>query len=77
MAYLDILSTCFRALDISDPNKAHKNWITERECLRSVLRDLCDEFGDNDWPDDLWMPDVVEKHLARHLRAHCRTRRPN
>lgn len=35
---------------------------------RSALRDICEEFGDNDWPDNLCLSDVIEKHLARNLR---------
>jgi hypothetical protein len=34
----------------------------------AALRAICDEFGDNDWSDDLHPADVIEKHLARHLR---------
>jgi hypothetical protein len=30
--------------------------------------DLCADYGDNDWTDDLNLSDVIEKHLARHLR---------
>jgi hypothetical protein len=26
-----------------------------------------DRHGDNDWPDDLHLADVIDKHLARHL----------
>lgn len=35
----------------------------------AALRAACDEFGDNDWPDDLHVADVIEKHLLRHVRA--------
>lgn len=35
----------------------------ERLELVSVLRRLCAKLGDNDWPDDLYLPDVIEKHL--------------
>jgi len=24
-----------------------------------------ERLGCNDWPDDLWLPDVIEKHLGR------------
>lgn len=34
----------------------------------AALRAICEEFGDNDWSDDLHPADVIEKHLARHLR---------
>jgi hypothetical protein len=39
----------------------------ELEDVRGALRDLCKDFGDNDWADDLHLGDVVRKHLAKHL----------
>jgi hypothetical protein len=42
--------------------------VTEREQTVLTLRSICEEFGDNDWPENLHMPDIIEKHLARHLR---------
>lgn len=41
---------------------------------REALRIVCAEFGDNDWSDDLHLADVIEKHLARHLRDARRGR---
>lgn len=41
---------------------------------REALRIVCAEFGDNDWSDDLSLADVIEKHLARHLRDARRGR---
>lgn len=41
--------------------------LIERENTISKLRELCAEFGDNDWEKDLYMPDIIEKHLAKHL----------
>lgn len=40
---------------------------TERLQAIQQLRDVCAEHGDNDWPDELHLADVIEKHLARHL----------
>lgn len=42
-------------------------WILEREATVAQLRQVCDDFGDNEWPDGLHLADVIEKHLARHL----------
>jgi hypothetical protein len=39
----------------------------ERDDVRKVLRCICEDFGDNDWPDDLHLVDVIYKHLYRHL----------
>jgi predicted secreted protein len=39
----------------------------EREDAVKLLREICEEHGDNDWADDLHLADVLEKHLYRHL----------
>ncbi len=36
---------------------------------RAGLRSLCDDFGDNDWGDDLYLADAIDKHLGRHLHG--------
>lgn len=66
-AYTHIMQDCANALGIADPAAAHTLWIAERQAAVNALRDLCDAFGDNDWPDSLHLGDVIEKHLARHL----------
>lgn len=42
-------------------------WIVEREQAVAALRNLCEQFGDNDWPDNLHLADVIEKHQGRYL----------
>ncbi len=39
----------------------------ERVRVVAKLREVCADHGDNDWPDDLDLCDVIEKHLRRHL----------
>jgi hypothetical protein len=39
----------------------------EREDVIKLLRDRLEDYGDNDWPDELYLPDVLEKHLFRNL----------
>ena len=39
----------------------------ERQATVVALRVACQTYGDNDWDDDLFLPDVVEKHLVRVL----------
>lgn len=39
----------------------------ERKWAIVELRGLCKEVGDNDWEDELYIPDIIEKHLADHL----------
>lgn len=41
--------------------------VSEREQIVAKLRDLCADFGDNDWPNSLHLGDVIEKHLAPYL----------
>lgn len=43
--------------------------IRELEETRAVLRRACEDFGDNEWPDNLWLADALDKHLVRHLEA--------
>ena len=38
-----------------------------RERAVVALRAVCREYGDNDWPDDLDLSDIIDKHLHRHL----------
>jgi len=68
-AWVEMLEHCCRALGYKSEEGSRAGWISERERTISTLRMACDEFGDNDWPDDLHLADVVEKHLARHLRS--------
>lgn len=67
MALLLMLQHVLKHLGYDDPEAAHVKWIAERELTVGALRDVCRDHGDNDWPDDLSLADVVEKHLGRHL----------
>jgi hypothetical protein len=49
---------------LDDPFKGWREYV---DTVRLSLRNLCRDFGDNDWDDDLHLADVVEKHLGRHL----------
>jgi hypothetical protein len=52
--------------------EALNRWTAMEEHLRGLrerLRIECAELGDNDWPDDLNLADVVEKYLARPVAA--------
>lgn len=39
----------------------------ERSRVVAELRDLCAEFGDNDWTEDDDLADVIENHLTERL----------
>jgi hypothetical protein len=47
-------------------------WLKERENCIKILRELCQEFGDNTWTDDMNLADVLEKHLAKHMRKEVK-----
>jgi hypothetical protein len=66
-AYVDVLRHCCRELGVDDPEADKIRWIAQREMTVSMLRQVCEQHGDNDWPDDAYLPDVIEKHLWRHL----------
>lgn len=68
-AWSRMLQECVRQLGIDDPAARGAAWILEREAAVAMLREACEHHGDNDWPDDLHMGDVIEKHLLRHLEA--------
>lgn len=38
---------------------------------RVKLRSLCDDFGDNEWGDDLYLADVIDNHLGKHLHENA------
>ena len=63
-AWLIILREALRALG---PMGSGERWRVERVEAIQALRLVCAEHGDNDWPDDLSICDIVNNHLARHL----------
>lgn len=69
MANVLMLGHVLRHLGYDDPEADKTKWISEREAVIRELRTLCEEFGDNEWPESLHLGDVIEKHLSRHLLA--------
>lgn len=69
-AQLDALSLLARELGyLNMPLEvAQFQWIMEREATIAMLRQVCGEFGDNDWGVNLHLADIIEKHLLKHLR---------
>lgn len=65
--WVSLLQRCVSELGIEDTHAKASAWLVEREQLVAALRQACDELGDNDWPDDLNLVDVLEKHLLRHI----------
>jgi hypothetical protein len=68
-ALTGILEDCLRKLGYDSAEGSRVAWISERERTVAMLRQVCDIHGDNDWPNDLHLADVVEKHLWRNLEA--------
>jgi hypothetical protein len=66
-AWASMLRTCLRSLGYDSPEAQAAKWISEREAAIAMLRQVCDEHGDNDWPDNLHLADIIEKHLWRNL----------
>ncbi len=66
-AWIRQLRDAIRNLGIENNEAADAARILERVGAVRELREVCGEFGDNDWADGLDLADVVEKHLGRHL----------
>lgn len=66
-AWLAMLGECLGQLGYDDPEVQRVKWVNERESTVAMLRMVCGDHGDNEWPDNLHLADVIEKHLARHL----------
>ena len=66
-AWRGLLGECLQHLGYDTPEAKQTAWIAEREDIIAMLRQVCEEHGDNNWPDDLHLGDVIEKHLWRHL----------
>ncbi len=60
-----IAAETFRHLPKGDKEKAAL--LIERQGAIVALREVCERFGDNDWPDELDLVDIIEKHLHRPL----------
>ncbi len=66
-AYTAMLRTCLAELGWQGNEAEQVKWILEREAVIATLRGVCDRLGDNDWPDDLHLSDIINKHLINHV----------
>jgi hypothetical protein len=68
-----MLSEVLRRLDVhgsrDEPLRTIARLTKEREDTVAALRSVCRDHGDNEWEPSEYLADVVEKHLARHLRT--------
>jgi len=60
-----------------DAHEESERWIDERDSVVKLLRTVCAEHGDNDWPDNLHLYDVIEKHLFLNLEESKRIHERN
>lgn len=66
-AWLSMLGECLRQLGYEDIEAQKAAWVKEREATIAALRYACGKHGDNDWPNDMHLADVIGKHLVRHI----------
>lgn len=64
-AWTRLYGECLRHLGYTAPSP--EAWIKEREDTIAILRQLCREYGDNDWEETLYLADILDKHLGDHL----------
>ena len=64
-AWSTMLQQCITHLGYT--GRTLESLILEREAAVAALRSICEDYGDNDWPDNLHLADVIEKHLGRVL----------
>lgn len=64
-AYLTIFNFCLRELGYKTPSL--DSLTKDREAAIVILRRVCIEHGDNDWPANLNLAYIIEKHLEKHL----------
>lgn len=69
-AWTRMLGECLKNLESGERDKSQ--WVKERSDTVLALRSVCGDFGDNEWDDDDYLADVIEKHLERHLH-HAKT----
>ena len=59
----DLLQLALRNLPEAKP----ESYRMERLDTISWLRTRCELYGDNDWPDELHLIDILDKHLLDRL----------
>lgn len=62
------IDTAIRLLnEMVGPREAGGSALLEREETVTLLRQACEEYGDNEWPRDLHLADVIERHLLAYI----------
>ncbi len=68
-ALVAMLGDVLHRLGYDDVEAQRAKWIIEREQAVAKLREVCGDFGDNDWTNELHLADVIDKHLARYIEV--------
>lgn len=61
----ELLGLAIRNLGAKD--RTLEQMILERESAISALRSACMDHGDNEWPENLHLADIINKHLVYYL----------
>ena len=65
-AWLNVLYAALNNLGYKGEEMERLAWIGEREEAIQALRSFCrdHEGADNDWEDNLYLPDIINNHLG-------------
>ena len=72
-AWESMLRTCVNNLD---RDTSHEALVLERSTTIALLRDICKEYGDNDWSDNLHLSDIIAKHLLPYMNTDVYSENP-
>lgn len=65
-AWRTILAEALRHLHGGD-DWTKERLVLERSAAIASLRTLCRKLGDDEWPDNLHLVDIIEKHVVPHI----------
>ena len=65
-AWRQILYHCLPHLN-DTLEKSYSQIVLERSEAIQSLRNICQDFGDLDWDNNLHLADIINKHLGKHL----------
>ena len=69
---INMMLFCLKNLSNDDPFKMSVNYLIEREQAINTLRQVCERFGDNDWEEDFYLAEIIDKHLWRNLEDNTK-----
>jgi len=69
-AWLRMLTVCIKNLDMNNINSVDKKYILllkERNDAIIALRSICNILNDNEWDDNLYLADIIEKYILKNV----------